>query len=84
MIDDDIKVKNGKYVCTIYFHRSMILVPVSALENFLFLKSYIEFIEYDMWWDYENSCYSLKLAGKSLTNILRTRFEIINYFIKTS
>jgi len=81
---DDIKVKNGKYVCTIHFHRSMILVPVSALENFLFLKSYIEFIEYDMWWDYENGCYSLKLAGKSLTNILRARFEIVNYFIKTS
>lgn len=84
MIKDAIKVKNGKYVCTIHFHRSMILVPVSALENFLFLKSYIEFIEYDMWWDYENGCYSLKLAGKSLTNILRARFEIVNYFIKTS
>ncbi len=82
MINDAIKFKNGKYVCTIHFHPSMILVPVSALDNFLFLKSYIESIETDLCRDYENNYYSLRLAGKSLTNILRTRFEILNYFIK--
>ena len=84
MINDDIKVKNGKYVCTIHFHPSTILKKIIALENFLFLKSYIESIEYYWWRDYENNYYSLKLAGKSLTNILRARFEIVNYFIKTS
>ena len=81
MINDAIKVKNGKYVCMIHFHSSMILVPWSALENFLFLKSYIESIEYDLWYDFDY--YNLKLVGKSLTNILRARFEIVNYFIKT-
>ena len=81
---DDIEVKNGKYVCTIHFHPSMIRTSMSALDNFLFLKSYIESIETNIWYDFENNCYSLELAGKSLTNILRTRFEIVNYFIKTS
>ena len=79
---DDIKVKNGKYVCTIHFHQSSILTTASSLENFLFLKWYIESIENALWHDLENNCYSLKLSGKSLTNILRTRFEIVNYFIK--
>lgn len=78
---DDIKVKNGKYVCTIHFRPSTIISSASALDNFLFLKSYIESIESDIWYDYEHDCYSLKLVGKSLTNILRTRFEIVNYFI---
>ena len=82
MINDAIKVKNGKYVCTICFRSSMIISSASALETFLFLKSYIESIESDIWYDFEHDCYRLKLVGKSLTNILRTRFEIVNYFIK--
>ena len=79
---DDIKVKNGEYVCTIHFYPGITGVSRSALENFLFLKWYIESIESYVFYDYEYSRYSLRLVGKSLTNILRARFEIVNYFIK--
>ena len=81
---DDIKVKNGKYICTIYLYPGITGISRSALEKFLFLKWYTEFIECYVFYDYEYCRYSLKLAGKSLTNILRARFEIVNYFIKTS
>lgn len=83
MIDDNIKFNDGKYICTIYWYPGITGVSRSALENFLFLKSYIESIESYITYDFEYRRYILKLVGPSLTNILRTRFEIVNYFIKT-
>jgi hypothetical protein len=82
MINDAIKFKNGKYICTIYLYPGITGVSRSALENFLFLKWYTESIECYVFYDYEYRRYSLRLVGKSLTNILRARFEIVNYFIK--
>ena len=81
---DDIKFNDGKYTCAIYVYPGITGVQRSALENFLFLKWYIESIENYITYDFENHRYILKLAGPSLTNILRARFEIVNYFIKTS
>lgn len=81
MINDAIKVKNDKYVCTIYLDPEITRVSKNELENFLFWKSYTESIESYVFYDYEYCRYSLRLIGKSLTNILRARFEIINYFI---
>jgi len=83
MTDDDIKFNNGRYTCIIYFYPGITGVSRSALENFLFLKWYIESIENYITYDFENHRYILKLVGPSLTNILCTRFEIVNYFIKT-
>lgn len=85
MIDDNIKVDKNKYVYTIFFHPSMLLKSTTLLlENFLFLKLCTGYIESYIWYDYdyENNCYGLKITGKSLTNILCTRFEIINHFLK--
>ena len=36
---DDIKIDNGRYVCTTYLYPGITRVSRSALENFLFLKS---------------------------------------------
>lgn len=83
MTDDDIKFNNGRYTCIIYFYPGITGIQRSALENFLFLEWYIESIESYITYDFENHRYILKLAGPSLTNVLRARFEIVNYFIKT-
>ncbi len=80
---DDIKVNNGKYVCTIYLYPGITHVSRNKLENFLFWKSYSESIESYVFYDYEYRRYSLRLIGKSITNILRARFEIVNYFVKS-
>ena len=82
MTDDDIKFNNGKYTCTIYLYPGITGIQRSALENFLFLKWYIESIGSYMERDFENNRYILKLVGPSLTNVLRARFEIVNYFVK--
>lgn len=82
-MDDDIKVKNDKYMYTIYLYPGITRVSKNELENFLFLRWYTESIESYVFYDYEYCRYSLRLIGKSLTNILRARFEIVNYFIKT-
>ena len=79
---DDIKIDNGRYVCTTYLYPGITRVSRSALENFLFLKSYTEYIESYIWYDYERNHYIIRLASTSLTNILRTRFEIVNFYIK--
>ncbi len=81
-MDNDIKVKNGKYVCTIYLYPGITRVSKNELESFLFWKKYTESIESYVFYDYEHCRYCLRLVGASLTNILRARFELVNYYIK--
>ena len=79
---DDIKVDDGRYICTIYLYPGFTHIGRSGLEKFLVLKACTETVKSYIWRDYERNYYIIRLVGTSLTNILRTRFEIINFYIK--